>query len=395
MITQPLYFPQYGKRCPLTIRDTKLPLNQSHIINCDWLQFAAHARGNIVDSPKFLLSVELAEHGTQRFNKLYRIKHIEQPDEVFAEVQAEPRPKFLDKNLVIIKLSNRFLYSKELQFYVQTLCTELELSFKYLSRLDLALDFQKFGMQADLLPDQFFEKVAARQYKMRSHKQVGNPFRDDQDVISRGRKIRQLTFGSRRSPVYIVMYNKSMEMRQKKFKPYIVQSWEKVGFDKEKDTFRLEFSIKLKQDFIDAQTGEIINKADLSILHPDNLQRVFRSYYVKHFKIVENDNNRLQRCTPVPLFNLAQNAFIQQDLSEKKDSHIHTKSQIKHIVKRLASMNIEEKEIMFDGLNYFLAEMVHVHYLHQWFRRRYPKHILPDYQPALTVLGQQIELFKN
>ncbi|WP_162903356.1 hypothetical protein [Taibaiella koreensis] len=395
MITQPLYFPQYGRKCPLTIRDTKLPPGQSHLINCDWLSFTALARRNFVDTPKFLLTLEQAEHGTQRFNKLYRVRHIEQLDEVFAEVQAEPRPKFIPPGTVIVKIANRFLYSKELKYYVETLLNELDLTFRYVSRLDLALDFQRFAMRPDMAPHDFFEKIATRSFKMRSHKQVGSPFRDDQDVVSRGRKIRQLTFGSRRSPVYIVMYNKSMEMRQRKFKPYIKQAWDIVNFDTSQDVYRLEFSIKLKEDFIDHQTGEVINKTDLSLLDADNLQRVFRSYYLRHFRVVENDNSRLQRCTPVRLFNLAENAFIQQELSDKKDSHIHTKSQIKRIVKRLGSMNAEEKERMYEGLNYFLSEMVHVHYLHLWFSRKYPQHILPDYRPPETVLGQQILLFKN
>jgi hypothetical protein len=395
MLKTHLHFQQYPEKCSLTIRNTNLPINQSHLLNCDWLQFSATSRSDIETCPKFLISIERAERGTLNYSRLYRATHLDLPGELFAEIQTTPHASFIPPNSVIVKIANRFLYSKELKFYVQTLCNELDLTFKHISRLDLALDFQEFSENKNLLPDQFFEKIASREFKMRSHKSIASPFRDDQNIITRGRRIRQLTFGSRRSPVYIVMYNKSMEMRQKKFKPYIVQSWEQSGFDKEKDTYRLEFSIKLKQDFIDKFTGETINKTDLSLLDKDNLQKIFKSYYYKHFRPVEADNERLQRCTPVNLFTLTERAFIMQELSEKKDSHIHTKSGIKNLVKRLLTMNIEEKEIMYDGLNYYLSELIHVHYLHQWFRRQYPLHVLPEYQPSPAVLGQQIELFKN
>lgn len=394
MFKTPLYFPNQ-KKCPLTKRDTKLPLNDGTLLNPDWLSFAASSRGNFVDTPKFLLSLEPADHGTQRFNKLYYVKHLDAPDHVFAEVQADPRPRFLAKNLVLVKLSNRFLYSKDLQHYINVLLGELDLTFKYFSRLDLALDFQRFPMRRELSVDDFFEKIASRDYRIRSHKSISNPFRDDQDVKSRGRKIKQLSFGSRRSFVYIVMYNKSLEMRQKKHKPYIMQAWEKAGFDKHADTYRLEFSIKLKQDFVDFQTGEVINKQDLSLLSPSNLSRVFRTYFLKHFRIVKSDNNRLQRCTPVSLFSLAGDSYMQLDLSDKKDAHIHTKSRIKSLYKRLQSMNIQDREIMYSGLNYYLSELVHEHYLHLWFSKNFPGYSLPEYNPSPAPLGQQITLFNN
>ena len=45
------------------------------------------------------------------------------------------------------------------------------------------------------------------------------------------------------SNVDTYLYNKTKEMQDKKYKPWIVEAWKRAGIDTSKDVWRLEFSL--------------------------------------------------------------------------------------------------------------------------------------------------------
>ena len=80
-------------------------------------------------------------------------------------------------------------------------------------------------------------------------------------VVKVGKNVKDFTylrFGSRSSDVTVILYNKSLEMREVKHKDYIYQKWLQSGLDVSKDIWRLEFSLKSKAKyFVDTSSGEV------------------------------------------------------------------------------------------------------------------------------------------
>lgn len=175
-----------------------------------------------------------------------------------------------------LKFSNAFLYEENLRERVEAFLVENNLVFKSFSRFDICYDFNKFSNGWTGL--QFVKKFSKTTIERKAHGHYTISGRKGEN----GRNENYLAFGSRTSDLRLYMYNKTLELQEKKTKPYIVAMWEKHGLDIEK-VWRVEFSITgFNKSFSHKDTGELaLTMKDLDCLEVTKYNMLFKFLYFK------------------------------------------------------------------------------------------------------------------
>ena len=107
------------------------------VLNIDWLQIYCTGVINNVEG----YEVKRLEYSTRIF------KHI---DEIYINKKKvctathSPFSSVLDKDMIIIKFENSLLYERDLFLVVDNLISDFNLSYKSISRIDIATDFNTF-----------------------------------------------------------------------------------------------------------------------------------------------------------------------------------------------------------------------------------------------------------
>lgn len=172
-------------------------------------------------------------------------------DQVIGTLEHTPFSSVLKSESSLLKIENRFLYSTELNYLLQSFFKTTGARFQNISRLDIAIDSNEFLNQyhpQQLITDYLQGKVE------RNGRGVFTVMGAEKNV----KDYTYLRFGSRSSDVTVILYNKSLEMREVKHKDYIYQKWLQSGLDVSRDVWRLEFSLKSKAKyFVNTSSGEI------------------------------------------------------------------------------------------------------------------------------------------
>ena len=172
-------------------------------------------------------------------------------DQVIGTLEHTPFSSVLRNESSLLKIENRFLYSSELDYLLQSFFKTTGARFQSISRLDIAIDFNYFlnGYHPQkLIADYLQGKVE------RNGRGIFTVMGAEKNV----KDYTYLRFGSRSSDVTVILYNKSLEMQEVKHKDYIYQKWLQLGLDVSKDVWRLEFSLKSKAKyFVNTSTAEI------------------------------------------------------------------------------------------------------------------------------------------
>jgi hypothetical protein len=206
--------------------------------------------------------------------------------EEFATIQEEPSSNILPKEAMIVKFSNRELYGQNLRGLVDAFLLDNNIKFKSITRLDLAIDFQKFATGDH--PEKFIRKFMSCDY-LKNGRGKYCIFGEQKQIHT----FDYLRFGTKQSELNVYMYNKTKELEQVKDKPYIRKLWKEFGMIENKSVWRLEFSMKGKScNFVDLDTGENF-RLDLSILDDNDLRkRVFSALLKQYFEFKKNDGTR-------------------------------------------------------------------------------------------------------
>lgn len=215
----------------------------------------------------------------------------------FLIITSNPQSGLLNKNLNIIKISNRFLYSEIAKTKIDEILKKNEVKKVLISRIDLCCDFQYFKnlRKPQNLIKNFFSGIIVKKGKSK-FTGIGNT---DKTI-----EFEYLRFGQKSSNVNCYLYNKSKELAEVKNKQWIIEFWDKFNFVKNIDIWRLEFSLKnINFSVVDTETGyfekfDFSNYFDSKILH--NLYyRLIDKYFVFYFS--GNDSNKT-RLKSVELF---------------------------------------------------------------------------------------------
>lgn len=295
------------------------------ILHCDYLD--THVTFKTTQNNTFhpFFRVEKQPFSTRHFKTIeelyYDNKHV-------AQVRRDPHSSEIPKEMVLIKFDNWLLYRYNMFDYCKRFFELNGLNFKGFSRIDFSLDFQEFdnGMK----PQAFINQAATGNFlKLGKSRKATTKFSQKNNEI----QYEYLRYGSAYSDFSYYMYNKSLEMREKKHKPYIHDSFVQAGFDMTLDVWRIEFSMKANnRSLTDTITGETLSLQDLSLLTHDNLKTCYGTLRERFWDFRRKDKQKKKcRMKKICLFKREFSDFMITEGDANKDATRSTKIFIKKL----------------------------------------------------------------
>lgn len=268
-------------------------------LQVDWLSLYCKGRPAIVE--RFDLRFEKVKFGTQHFKDFVRLIDTE-TNEYIGDMQYNPKTPIIPDDAVIMRFENRQLYKEDWQSLVNETVFKMNFDIKNISRIDICADFQSFANK--LLPQNLIKGFVENRYLKVGVKKYAL---QGEQVYSGGHKYAYLRFGKRDSGVAVYLYNKSLEMREVKNKPYIVETWRKAGFREDRDVWRLEFSVDPSKIKIFGKNNdfelELYKLIQHSLMTERQIAELFDTLVEKYFDFRINDaNTRIDRMERVKLF---------------------------------------------------------------------------------------------
>lgn len=237
---------------------------KTRCVNLDWLEVYCleSSIGYPHDAEYFRRAgwhVSEREYGTPTYKEMFTLFSYDN-DEPLIEVRRAPKaPRgyntggIMDPNACHIRLCNRTCYMEDAAGLLQRFLEENFFEYSRISRVDIALDFEKFDSGDD--PQKFLQRYIKGQYAKINQARISMHGADRWD----GRTWNSVKWGNENSMVSTKMYCKTLELLQVSDKPYIRQAWYEAGliddwFDMTKhkedgtvykpEIWRIEFSIK-------------------------------------------------------------------------------------------------------------------------------------------------------
>lgn len=273
-------------------------------------------------------SVKVRDYGTRQYKEMFTL--FDNFGEPFLEFRRNPvasdnptdNKGIFDPQSCHIRVSNRYCYHTDIIDILTNFLQQNEYEIKHIYRLDICLDFTKFDSGDD--PSRFLRRYMEGKY---SKINQGNVSAYGKDLWN-GRHWNSLSWGAPTSMVSTKFYCKSMELAERKDKPYIRLAWRAAGLIDNPDTlvkvvngeeqtqtiWRVEFSIRAKarqwliiEDCNGAKTKRVAMQHALgSYRTPHQLMDAFimLQYHYFHFKYYV-EGKRKDRCPDKVLFNFA------------------------------------------------------------------------------------------
>lgn len=297
--------------------------------NIDWLEVHVLEDATLypLDANYFRskgLFVREREYGTRVYEQMFTI--LDSHDEPFIEVRRKPKSSqdlhgVLDPYSAHIRLSNRYCYVDNPARIMRDFLAEHHYIFRRIFRIDLCLDFERFDLGDD--PAKFIKRYLSHKFAKINQCNRTTRGRDRWD----GCDDNYISWGAKKSMVSTKLYNKSLELQEVKYKPYIVWSWYKAGLIDDpinrtktdshgiKRTpviWRVEFSVQsgaagwaILEDCTGAKNRKKPIENNLSCYDTaEKILQMFASlaHHYFHFKHFEKDK-RKDRCRDKVLFN--------------------------------------------------------------------------------------------
>lgn len=289
-------------------------LNYTFIVNVDWLQVYCRQRDVFVSVDSGPIRTQIKEeYLTALYSCKMDIAFMENGKKIpYAELLFKPRVSTIPQNSCHLRILNEQLYTNTwFQKYCMLLAS-LPIEFRSITRLDICCDFNKFygGLSPKLMIKKYldgdFLKIGINRGYM-SFADMGYTIPNGATKLPNGftkktPNINAITWGSK-GYVQTQLYNKSRELRDVKFKPWIYEAWQRAGIDKE-DVWRLEFRIQgAGKECQLLDTGDLFQLGVSDIMDVSRYYEVFYQYYLRYFRFVKADYHRKkQQMTPIKFF---------------------------------------------------------------------------------------------
>lgn len=292
-------------------------------LHIDWLTLSVKGLFNPSIASEHW-KVEIHDYKSRVFNKIASISFDSK--KIFT-IEWSPCSTALKHDLINLKVENNILYETIWSEYVDLFEKEFNCYVTGVSRIDICRDFNTFDN--DYHPSSFISDVAQRKVLKNGRNRfttrqsiitpngtVKNDFAIDKhtqqitdlklvaDAKKDGLCFNALSFGNGGSKKSIVLYNKTKEMREVKFKTWIFDTWKAQSLDL-KEVWRLEVRIKpsgLK--IVDTETGQIIPITYQSILNEKTIETLYNSVVSQNFafKVNSSTESNKTRLKDVVLF---------------------------------------------------------------------------------------------
>lgn len=301
-------------------------------INIDWLEcYCLESQPRTAEYFAACgFEVSIRAYGTRFYQEMFTLY---QNGEAVIEVRRAPSSvgsvaaaRYFDPRSCHIRLCNRTCYAYDAATIMQRFLDEHGFVFQSISRIDLCLDFEKFDSGDD--PFKFLTRYLKGRYAKVNQCTIAVHGKDEWD----GRNYNSVSWGSKKSPVFTRFYDKTLELKEGKDKPYIRQAWASCGLvdDFIKLTkkgadgvvykpriWRLEFAIQSSvKNWVCFDVDEMGNSThrskrnELSVYaNRDLLEPMFSSLvsHYFHFKYF-TEGQRKDRCPDKVLFDFTEKA---------------------------------------------------------------------------------------
>lgn len=270
-----------------------------YCISCDWLEVCGYGSGFhdkefYVDGRCFYLQKE--ERQTSFFKDFYVIKYRNLE---YAYIRANPRLQRIRPSFCCVKLANRVLYHEDYVPLLWGLLKALNIRYKGITRLDIAYDCNKFYCGRD--PHKFIINYVSKRPDERGGMYLANckeyTLHGNKSISNDG-TMNYIAFGAKNKAARGYIYNKSLELKDVKDKPWIRDMWERNGLrtDGKNQVWRAEISIKCQgKDLLHLETGQLFSLNPNYIATYENLNKVFHFYAAKVFDFRVNQGQKNRR----------------------------------------------------------------------------------------------------
>ena len=310
---------------------------EKYAISLDWMQFYCERSPWCIPSSftttKGSYEVEKQSYSTNLWLDVYIIKHRGRE---FATLCCNPRNSGMPERGCTLKLANRVLYSHEWLNESRQMMAEMGLRYKGITRVDVAYDCNVLagGRSVPSFMMQYFSHAPYCEghiIRSGSRRVTINATRSNKGSV----EISAMRWGSKGSDIGAYAYNKSLELREVKDKPWIRETWEKAGLfdsfneeewaklsEKEKQrkieqgdvqsyienpVWRFEISIKAHgKDLLNLDTGELF-KLDISYFEQQNaVENLFYTYAAKVFDFrMSTGQTTIRNYPPLKIFEMS------------------------------------------------------------------------------------------
>lgn len=273
-----------------------------YCISVDWFEVCCYGNaieeGIVVANGQRYRIVDEQKH-TRVFKKLYKVIHrgLE-----YFYIQQEPISSALKRGLTLVKVANRVLYSEKYISLLLDLLKALHLQYKGVSRLDIAYDCNYF--HGGRSPKRFIHDYICKPLEQKGGIYLANVKKHVtffEKSISSNTRYSYIKFGMGTGGRSAYIYDKSVELREVKDKPWIRKMWADNGLIDNDNihVWRSEISIKAQgKQLLNLDTGELF------ALHPSFLDtyekicKLFHFYAAKAFDFRINQGQKNRRNFP-------------------------------------------------------------------------------------------------
>lgn len=252
-------------------------MKNKKIINIDWLAlYCDFSAVKYEDN----IEVKLMTYSTRQF----KVVEVIYKDGVkFATITRCPSSTVLKQGTGIIKFENNILYLAHWYSLVDTFIIRSGINVINVSRIDICADFQEFIDYP--VPHEFIIDFLKGKILKSGRSQFSVQGRHNFENICNYFKV-----GVKGSDVNVYMYDKTLEMKEVKFKQHINEIWKKAGFNMNRRVWRLEVSISGKgKNYLDESTGELQEILFFKLSDYQYVNSIYFSYIKKFFRFKVND----------------------------------------------------------------------------------------------------------
>lgn len=279
----------------LTQKMDENPIFNGVLINIDWFQCCVKFDKSFlpINSGNFKLILEPFE--TKEFKQVFKVLYN---DIYFINICLFPKSKILPENMILVKVINEYLYLHDWIKHLNEFIVLYNLKFNNITRFDVCGDFQKIG---NFKSPEGLIKQYLKGNIIKSSKSVFKVMGKQNDVLN----YNYISFGSNTSVIKTYMYNKSLELKEVKSKPYIQNQYYENKFKESLDVWRLEFSIKSPIFELRDNDGVVVNSfKNIGDFSQANLEVLFFQMVGSNFKFYKNEGKkRKDRNKEIVLFN--------------------------------------------------------------------------------------------
>lgn len=408
-------------------------------VNLDWLEVFCIEDPNFPLDPlnvaKLGFEVRKREYGTPQYQEMYTCYRSDIP---ILEVRRLPyslrhEGGIFEKGSCHIRYNNRTCYNVNPVQEMTNFIRRARLQYKSISRCDICLDFVEFDngqTPVDFIKAYMSDRILKmHQSKLRG---VSRNIPNDDTFSFGGRDccgskhINSLKWGGKGCPVSTKLYNKCQEMRDTKYKSYIVDAWEQaklvtrqrettkdgkqrsilVRDGVQTDVWRLEFSVKLQgAKFVETDRGGIIDFNLDMLSSRDKLLALFHALSLQYWDFrkpaftesgKQKASNRLQRIAYIKAKLLA-HAYVPKHLSTAKDLSRFERSVVNKLNQWATSIYASAEDAMhLRKVIAFVSTLFRAEIVGFDVDRMYNDiglHQIMDYKSALQKLKNEVTTF--